>query len=263
MILYEDPAIMWVSLAAAAVLGAVFGSFINCAAWRTAHGESFLTGRSRCALCGHLLGPADLVPVISYLALGGRCRYCGEKISPRYMLTELAMAAAFVLCLLRFDLSGQALRGMGFAVILLGLSLVDLEIFEIPDGFLIAGIIWWVLTVPLCAVVGQGIAAQLKSALPGAFAISCGMLALSLIFDKVTGKESLGGGDIKLFFMTGLYLGPAGGLLQLICACLTGLLFSAAVKKERIPFGPAISLAAFLALIAGGPVISWYMGLFL
>ena len=130
-------------------------------------------------------------------------------------------------------------------------------------GMLIAGIIWWVLTVPLCAVSGQGIAAQLKSALPGAFAISCGMLALSLIFDKVTGKESLGGGDIKLFFMTGLYLGPAGGLLQLICACLTGLLFSAAVKKERIPFGPAISLAAFLALIAGGPVISWYMGLFL
>ena len=112
----------------AAVAGAVFGSFINCAAWRIAHGENFLKGRSHCAECGHVLGIGDLIPVISYLALKGKCRYCGKKISPRYMLTELAMAAAFVLCLLRFDLSGQALRGMGFAVILLGLSLVDLAV---------------------------------------------------------------------------------------------------------------------------------------
>ena len=133
----------------AAVLGAVFGSFINCAAWRIAHGESFLKGRSHCAECGHELKALDLVPVFSYLFLRGKCRYCGKKISPRYMITELLLAAAFVGIVLRFGISGETLRYLGLSVILLGLSLVDLETYRIPNGFIIAGIIWWAVTIPL------------------------------------------------------------------------------------------------------------------
>ena len=89
---------------------AVFGSFLNCAAWRLGHGESVLRGRSHCTACGHVLGAADLVPILSWLFLRGKCRYCGSRIPARYPLTEAVFAALTVLCLLRFDLSWLCLR---------------------------------------------------------------------------------------------------------------------------------------------------------
>ena len=88
------------------------------------------------------------------------------------------------------------------------------------------------------------------------------MLLLSSVFDKITGKESLGGGDIKLFFMTGLYLGPAVGLFNLILSCIAGIFFVIVMKQKRIPFGPAISLAVFVSLIIGTEAVDWYLGLF-
>ncbi len=260
----------------AAVAGAVFGSFINCAAWRIAHGENFLKGRSHCAECGHVLGIGDLIPVISYLALKGKCRYCGKKISPRYMLTELFLAAAFVLLVLRYGASGEAVRYMGFAVILLGLSLVDLETYRIPNGFLIAGIVWWAVTIPFVqpglfgregsffqpSTLFLDTGVSTLSGLLGGFLIAGIMLLMALVFDKVSGKESLGGGDIKLLFVVGLYLGFACSFFNLILSCILGLVFVAAMKKKRIPFGPAISLAAYVTLLIGSFVINWYIGLF-
>ena len=97
----------------------------------------------------------------------------------------------------------------------------------------------------------------------GGLALGGGLLVLSLIFDKVTGKEGLGGGDIKLFFMAGLYLGPAVGLFSLIIACFTGILFVILLHQEKIPFGPAISLASFIGLLWGNQAVDWYLGLFI
>ena len=105
MSIYEDTFFMIYCCLLAGVFGAVLGSFLNCAAWRIAHGESFLKGRSHCTSCGHVLGFLDLIPVFSWIFLGGKCRYCKTKISPRYMLTELFFALVSVLTLLRFDLS--------------------------------------------------------------------------------------------------------------------------------------------------------------
>ncbi|MGI6088775.1 MAG: prepilin peptidase [Bilifractor porci] len=240
------------------VLGTVFGSFINCMAWRIVHGESVLKGRSHCAVCGHVLKAADLVPVISYLVCRGKCRYCGEKISPRYPLTELLTGAAFLGAELRFPLSFQAVRVMVLSCILLGLSLVDLDSYEIPDRFPAAGILWWAATVPF---MDKPWTLQLKEGLTGAAVIAGGLLLLSLLFDKITGKESLGGGDIKLLFMLDLYLGPWVGLFHLILACLTGLLFVAVRRQKKIPFGPAISLAGYFCLLFGDAFLQWYLGL--
>ena len=250
-------------LTVAAVLGAVFGSFINCMAWRIAHGEKISGGRSHCAVCGHTLGALDLIPVFSYLFLWGRCRYCGEKISFRYPATELALALAFMLCAWHFDLTWTALEAMGLACILLGLSLVDLEIYEIPDRFILAGILWWGIWTLQSYLSGQAQEGALIRSLLGGLALGGGLLVLSLIFDKVTGKEGLGGGDIKLFFMVGLYLGPAVGLFSLIIACFTGILFVILLHQEKIPFGPAISLASFIGLLWGNQAVDWYLGLFI
>lgn len=240
------------------ILGSVFGSFINCFAWRITHHESILKGRSHCAVCGHTLGALDLVPIFSWLLLKGKCRYCGEKISPRYMLTELFLGTAFLLCFLVVGFSWETLRLMALSVALLGLSLVDLEIQEIPNGFIIYGIALWAVTLPLLP---EPIKALWQGLLSG-FLIGGGILLISLIMDKVLKKESLGGGDVKLLFMVSLYMSPLAALFNMVLACVLGLLFVAALKREKIPFGPSISLASFVTILVGEKFAAWYLGLF-
>ena len=235
------------------ILGAVFGSFLNCMAWRIVHHESILKGRSHCANCNHPLKAGDLIPIISWVFLKGKCRYCGQKISFRYPAAELVCAGSFLLSFIRFGFSFQTVQVIVLACILLALSLADFESYEIPDRFILAGIIWWVIT---SCVLGGWI-----KGIIGGLAIGGGMLVISLVFDKVLGKESLGGGDIKLFFMTGLYMGVLTGLFSLILSCIIGLLFAVGFRKSRIPFGPAISLASFISILYGSYFVSWYLSL--
>lgn len=242
------------------ILGTVMGSFINCLAWRIAHQEKVWQGRSHCVSCGHTLAPAELVPVLSYLIQRGRCRQCQEKISPRYMITELLTGAIFACTVWKMDVTWDALGTLILFCILLGLSLVDLEIYEIPDGFILAGMLLWILTLVLHpdTLVQDGIRGLL-----GGFLTGGALLVISLIFDRVLKKESLGGGDIKLFFLVGLFLGPAASLLNLIVACIIGIFMAVGLKKNKIPFGPAISLATCFSMLWGQQIIDWYLGLFL
>ena len=138
--LYTDGFITFYMYTVVAILGLIFGSFINCMAWRIVHKESVWKGRSHCASCGHPLKAMDLIPIVSYLFLKGKCRYCKEKVSIRYMLTELLLAIVFISFIWKYDISFLALRYMVLACILLGLALVDLESYEIPDGFIISGV---------------------------------------------------------------------------------------------------------------------------
>ncbi len=261
------------------VFGTVFGSFLNCMAWRIAHHESVLKGRSHCGVCGHTLGAADLVPVLSYVFLKGRCRYCGQRISARYLAAEVVCGGGFVLSFLRFGLSMRTLQVMVLFCILLALSLVDFEIYEIPDRFILAGMIWYFATswlmdrkLNLAGMTvyvleeGQRLSlpewgGNLLAGVTGAFAIGGGMLFLSLLFDRLLGKESMGGGDIKLFFMTSLYLGLAQGVFSLILSCIVGLVIAGVMRQKKVPFGPAISIAAFLSLLWGESFVNWYLSL--
>lgn len=244
----------------AIVCGGVFGSFINCMAWRIVHKESVWKGRSHCASCGHLLRAADLIPIVSYIFLRGRCRYCREKVSIRYMLTELLLALVFISFIWKYDMSFLTLRYFILACILLGLSLVDLDSYEIPDGFIIAGILWWIMTIPFMET---SMIEQLKIGLSGGIGIGGGILLLSLLMDRVLKKESMGGGDIKLFFMLGLYMGPALSLFNLIVSCLLGMLLVVLMRKNQIPFGPAIAGASWITFLWGTDSVSWYLGLFI
>ncbi len=246
----------------AVILGAVFGSFLNCAAWRIAHGESFLRGRSRCPSCGHELGGRDLVPILSWVFQRGRCRYCGVKISVRYPLTELAFAVLTLLCLLRFDLTVLGLRNWIFLCCLFCLSLVDLECYTIPDSCLLIAAGTWLAALPFLK---PGLGEILRAVLAGLL-FGGGLLLVSLVMDKVLKRESLGGGDVKLFAVVGLYLGLVGTLFCMMLSCVLGLVFAAVFgrggKREKlIPFGPSISLAAALTLLYGGGAIQWYLGL--
>ena len=213
--------------------------------------------------------------MFSYLFLKGKCRYCGERISPRYVIAELIMGTAFTACFLKWGVSVEFFRYIILCCILMGLSLVDLDTYLIPNRFILSGILLWTVTAILIglrdaaadagtlsgAALLTAIGSQLLRGLIGGLAIGGGILILSLIFDKVSGKEGMGGGDIKLLFVTGLFLGLAGGFLCLMVACVIGLLFVAAMKNQKIPFGPSISIACILCALFGEAVIRWYLNL--
>lgn len=266
MSIYEGTAMMIYFCVLAAVLGAVLGSFLNCAAWRIVRGESFVRGHSHCPGCGHTLGIRDLVPVLSWLFLGGMCRYCKGKISARYPATEALFAVLTVLCLLRFDLSVMFLRNLAFLCNLFCLALVDLESYKIPDGCLFLSVAVWAASVPFAFPEYGGWIGILQNLL-AAVVYGGRMLGIALLMDWLMKKESLGGGDIKLFAVMGLYLGLAASMFALLLACILGLAFAAVLKKYRegsgaqIPFGPAIAAASGWMLMYGSPLVDWYLGL--
>ena len=248
------------------LLGLIFGSFTNCLAWRIAHNESIAHGRSHCAVCNHTLSPLDLVPLLSWLFLRGRCRYCGEKISIRYPLTELLCGLAFVGIVLRYDISIQTLEYMILTVLLLAAALVDLETGLIPDRLLIAGAVNFLFFSFFDA---GGFLPAVLNGIFGSFVIFMPLFVLVLIMDRVLGRESMGGGDLKLYFTVGLYFSWKCNLFLVLLSCLLGIAFfflfqniRFGEEKRAFPFGPAIAAAVYLSLLAAEPVVTWYFGLF-
>ena len=264
MSIYEDQTLLIFFVAIAVCLGAVMGSFLNCAAYRIVHGESFLKGRSRCPSCGHTLGASELIPVLSWVFQKGRCKACGGKISVRYPLTEILFALVTAACLLRFDLTVLCLRNYIFLCCLFLLVLTDLEDMMIPDGCHIAAAAAWVVTLPFLFNGWGDVGMSVLSGL----LFGGGLLAISLVMDRLLGRDTLGGGDIKLFAVIGLYLGIVGTLFTLMLSCILGLLFHALSRlgkegKKEFPFGPAIAVSAAIMLLFGEPLINWYRGLLL
>ncbi len=245
----------------ALVLGAVMGSFLNCAAWRLVHGESVLRGRSHCAVCGHTLGAADLIPIFSYLALKGKCRYCGEPISPRYPAAELICAAAYGTVLLRYDVTWACLRYLVLLSVLLMGALVDLEDGWIPDRVSVVAAVCYV---PLALLEGGG--ELLLFGVLSALAILLPMLLIVALMEKRMKTEAMGGGDLKLFAVLGLFFGWQQGTFLVLVSCALGLAGMAATgrlaRRTRTPFAPVLYLSAWITALVGEPVTEWYLGLF-
>ena len=247
----------------AALFGACMGSFLNCMAWRIVHGESVLRGRSHCDECGHVLSARDLVPVLSYLFSGGRCRYCGAKLSSRHVWAELISAAVYVSLLLQYDISLQTLEAWLLASLLLACSFADLEGYIIPDRFIAAGIVLFIGSLFFAPF-------PLHRALDGAlggFAVVGVLLLLVHAMEKRLGREAMGGGDLKLLFVTGLFFGWKGNLFCLILACHIGIVWALLAARKSgesgrpIPWGPSIALGAWVTALVGERVINWYLSL--
>ena len=261
--LHLTPFLTVYSCCIAALLGACMGSFLNCAAWRIVHGESVLRGRSHCDVCGHVLAPRDLVPVFSYVFSHGRCRYCGAKVSPRHAVGEAVAALVFVSLLLRYDISLRTLEAWAVACLLLACAFADLEGYIIPDRFLAAGLVLFIASLFFApAPLGR-----LADGLLGGLGVALGLLAVVTVLEKRMGREAMGGGDLKLLFVTGLFFGWKGNLLCLILACIFGIVFGLLAagrggeKGAPIPWGPSIALGAWVTALAGEPFIRWYLSL--
>lgn len=264
--LYLTPAFTVYCCLVAAVLGACMGSFLNCMAWRTVHGESVVRGRSHCDSCGHVLTAGDLIPVVSYIVHKGRCRWCGAKLSPRHVWGELSAAVTFTALLLRYDISLQMLEALLLACVLLACAFADLEGYIIPDRFLLAGIL---LRIPFFFLLPDAGGQALDAAL-GGFAVGGSLLLVVLLYEKVRKLDAMGGGDIKLLFLTGLYLGWMKNLLCLLLACVLGIVSACVTQKRRagqenaglLPWGPSIAAAAIVTLLWGDRVVAAYLSLF-
>lgn len=249
-----------------ALLGAVFASFGGCVASRLVAKESFLRGRSHCVSCGHELSALDLIPVFSWLFLKGKCRYCGASVSAVYPVSEAMGAAWFALFLWRYGVTLQTLEYDILIVLLLILSLVDWDSGILPDSVLLVGVANFTV---FSILRGAGLSGLLHGLLSG-FTVSIPLLILVLVMDRLFGRESMGGGDIKLFFVVGIYFSIQQLLVVVILACVIGIAQALLTKKtvedaenpKAFPFGPAIAIAAAAALLWAQPIVDWYLGLF-
>jgi len=248
----------------AALLGACMGSFLNCFAWRIVHKEPVWKGRSHCDACGHVLGVRDLFPVFSYLFSHGTCRYCGGKLSARYLWSEIVSALVFVSVVLRFGLTAETAQFLLLACALLACSFADLEDYLIPDRFIL-----FAIAVRLVFILLSGdILHNLWLSFLGGISVSGAILVIVLIMEKILKKEAMGGGDLKLMFVIGLYLGWQKNFLCLMFACVAGILFyflqssSKRSPEKLFPWGPSIAIGAWAAALFGDAILQWYLGLF-
>jgi len=244
-------------LTLAGFTGAMFGSAMNCLAYRMVHNQKWSGGRSACPHCGHVLKPYELIPVVSFLIQKGKCRACGAKLSLRYLATEALLGVCYVTLVLRFGFTLDTVTHLVLTTCLLALSLVDLDTQIIPHRFLV---IPAALRIAHIALTGEW------SALVPALIFGGGLLGLSLLMDKILKKDSMGGGDIKLMAVLGLFFTIPECLLLLILACFAGIVIASVLMKIKddtpFPFGPALALAAYITMLAGETITGWYLSLF-
>jgi leader peptidase (prepilin peptidase)/N-methyltransferase len=239
-------------LLAALVLAPVAGSFLGALASRAPDLRSALSGRSRCDACGTTLGPAELVPLLSWAALRGRCRHCGAAIGAIHPALELG-------CLAIAIWAGTLFTGWALALacllgwVLLALATIDVRTRLLPDPL--------VLAVALGGLVAGALAPDtLVDRLIGA-GLGGGLMALVAIgYERMRGRAGLGWGDVKLVAALGLWVGWQGLPGLILCASLGGLGYAGLMaligrpiaRDQELPFGPFIAAAGWLVFLYGG-----------
>src|SRR4051812_6859228 len=248
------------ALAPAALFGLIIGSFLNVVAWRLPRGESLVRPRSKCPGCDTQLKAYDNIPLFSWLALRGRCRGCGERISARYPVVEAITAALYVLVVAaKHDDALQIALGLVLVTFLVPIAVIDLDFKRIPNK----------LTGP-AAVLGVALGALLEpSYLPEQLAAGAGAL-LFFLLPTLLHKKGMGMGDVKLVGVLGLYLGRAVAPAIFI-AMILGVVVGAAIvamrgvsegRRAKVPFGPFLAVGALVAFFVGNDLVDGYLDRF-
>jgi leader peptidase (prepilin peptidase)/N-methyltransferase len=243
-------------IALAALGGLIAGSFLNVVAYRVPLGESLVAPASRCPDCGAPIKPYDNVPVLGWLMLRGRCRACRSAISMRYPLVEATTAVLAVAVVLVKHSAHDIALGLVLVGILVPVALIDFEHRIIPNK----------ITLPAAlAAVGIGLITRpsgvpeqlIAGAAAGGF-----LLAFALAYPR-----GMGMGDVKLAAVLGLFLGRSVAVAVLV-GVLAGALAGGAIiarlgvkrgRKTAVPFGPFLALGGIVALLAGPPIVHWYL----
>ena len=275
----------WLYITAAVLLGLCIGSFLNVvihrmpkimeARWRAECAElnneappkaeryNLVAPRSRCPACGHQIGALENVPILSYLALGGKCSACGARISIRYPVIEGITGAITGYIAWHFGFTFAAAGAMLFTWTMIALAFIDLDTFYLPDDLTLP-LVWMGL---IFAVIGGF--TDLASAVIGAAAGYVSLWLVFWVFKFATGKEGMGYGDFKLLAAIGAWLGwkmlPLVILLSSFVGAIVGILLMVLARRGRnvpIPFGPYLAVAGLIALFHGEALNRQYLDLF-
>lgn len=255
------------------VFGTLIGSFLNVLIYRLPIGLDFVKINSMCTSCKHRLMWYDLFPLFSWLFLGGKCRYCKAKISPRYPIVEALNGILYVLIYF-FICGGKAFEGLtlsllGYMIVascLIVTAFIDFEHQIIPDSMWISIFVGGIFIVIDAVINSEFSKEYIISKLIGLFTIS----GLFLIVGLLSGGRAMGGGDVKLMAAAGFVLGWKAVIVSLFFGAFSGVLFAIGrkiiLKKEMrgvIPFGPFLAIGIMLAAFVGEKIFNMYLDMFI
>ena len=250
----------------AGLFGLLIGSFLNVCIYRMPRDLSVVRPRSHCPGCGHTIAWYDNVPIVSYLLLHGRCRYCSAHISVRYPIVEGATGLLFFLAVCLWGPNVEGAKYCCFAAILVGLGFTDLEERILPDEFTLGGVlagIAFAFLVPISNAIaplalGDAVSPRIANLIESAGSaalLSLTMYAIGELYLRIRGREGLGFGDVKMLAAIGAFLGLQGALFSLmagsILGSVCGIAYIKLARKEassyQLPFGTFLAAGALLA----------------
>lgn len=243
--------------------GICIGSFLNVCIYRIPAGMSIVTPGSTCPKCSTKIAFYCNIPIFSYLALKGRCKYCKTPISIRYPIVESITGIVALLLLQKFGLNTQMVFWFVFICTLIVISFIDFDHQIIPDFISLPGIIIFASSLFFVPEM------TIKQVLLGILFGGGSLTLVAVLYYLLRKQEGMGGGDIKLLAMIGSAIGPKGVFFTIFCGSLVGTIVGFSMilitrksgLKLKIPFGPYLSLGAVLYIFYGEPIISWYLGL--
>jgi leader peptidase (prepilin peptidase) / N-methyltransferase len=268
----------------AGVLGAMIGSFLNVVIHRVPREQSIVFPNSACPSCGTALRPYDNIPILSYLVLAGRCRYCRKPISIRYPVVEVITAVLFVAVALHDGTSFALPFDLAFVAALVALVFIDAEHMILPNVITYPGIGFAILTrVALLHLSGPehfddlpGLMSQLPNlpiwsvsligAAIGAVLGGGSLWLMGFVWEKLRGVEAMGLGDVKMMFMVGAYLGWRLAVLTIFIGVFSGSIIGIAMMAKSskrnmrmmLPFGIFLGIGAIASLLVGHRIVEWY-----
>lgn len=241
--------------------GLCVGSFLNVCIYRIPHSRSIVRPGSSCPSCQTPIRWYDNIPVLSYLILMGRCRSCGCRVSLRYPAIEALTGCFALIALYAFGLSASALVHFIFFSVLITITFIDIDHRIIPDVISLPGIpLFFLLSLAVPTVTWQ------DSAL-GIVAGGGSLWLVAWLYERLTGKMGMGGGDIKLLGMMGAFIGWKGVLFTIFFSSLTGSVIGLSIMliqkgnmKLAIPYGPFLATGGAVYTLFGAQLIGWYLG---
>lgn len=242
------------------VFGLLIGSFLNVCIYRIPKEESIAYPPSHCTSCNNRIKSYDLIPVISWILLRGKCRHCKEKISVRYTLVELFTGVIYLALFLKYGLTLEFLKFIILSSFLIVIGLIDYDTTDVYTVTTWVPIIIGALLIGYKAYAGQDYLTYIYG-----FLACGGIIALIILLTK-----GMGWGDAEICALGGIFLGLSNGLLMMLLSFVIGGTVGAYLlatkkksRKDYIPFGPYIAMAAIIVSLFGSYILDWYMKTFL
>ena len=259
-----------------ALLGIAIGSFLNVCIDRLPTGESLVFPASRCASCRHRLAIKDLIPVLSYLWLRGRCRYCKAPVPRRLLWVEIGAGILFAYLYWHYGLSAELVVAAAYCCLFIILMVIDLEhgliLNKVVYPSVVVALIVSIFLSPSQVVYPDGAVALFLGSLPAPgivqAAIGGGIGLFLFLLIVVISRGGMGWGDVKMAALVGIVTGYLVFVALFLAVILGGLaavvllIFRLKKRKEGIPFAPYLSLGAMVTLLFGNGILNWYLGIF-